>query len=210
MTDLIRHGGIKNRTILCPVNTSMSFFDVFDHLGKYITTGRDKKGRSCMFKNLFKKNQGTQLHAPVNGKIVPLEEVPDPVFGEKMMGEGIAVFPSNETIVAPFDGEIIQVPDTKHAIGLKDKHGNEVLIHIGLETVELKGEGFTMKVQAGDNVSLGQPLMEIDLEYLRNNAKDIITPIVVTNSSNSEHNYQPTDEKEAEAGETVLLTISDK
>src|SRR5699024_6172205 len=98
-----------------------------------------------MFKNLFKKNQGAQLHAPVSGKVVPLEEVPDHVFSEKMMGEGIAVHPSEGTIVAPFDGEIVQIPETKHAVGLKDKDGNEVLIHIGLETVGLKGEGFTPK-----------------------------------------------------------------
>lgn len=163
-----------------------------------------------MFKNLFKKNTGSQLHAPINGKVVPLEEVPDPVFSEKMMGEGIAIVPAEETIVAPFDGEVVQVPDTKHAVGLKDKDGNEVLIHIGLETVELKGEGFTMKVQTGDHVSLGQSLMGIDLEYLRANAKDIITPIVVTNSANSEQKFHPTDEKEAKAGETVLLTISNK
>lgn len=163
-----------------------------------------------MFKNLFKKNQDIQLHAPVSGKVVPLEEVPDPVFSEKMMGEGIAVIPADKTIVAPFDGEIVQIPDTKHAVGMKDKDENEVLIHIGLETVGLKGEGFTTKVQTGDSVSLGQPLMEIDLDYLRENAKDIITPIVVTNSADSGKSYRPTEEKEAKAGETVLLTISNK
>lgn len=160
-----------------------------------------------MFKNLFKKNQGVQIHSPVSGKIIPLEEVPDPVFAEKMMGEGIAIMPAESVLVAPFDGEIVQIPETKHAIGMRDKGGNEVLIHIGLETVELKGEGFTPKVQSGEQVTLGQPLIEIDLEYLRENAPHIITPIVVTNSAGSGKSYQFTDEKEAKAEETVLLTI---
>lgn len=160
-----------------------------------------------MFKNLFKKNQGVQIHSPVSGKVVPLEEVPDPVFAEKMMGEGIAIVPTDSMIVAPFDGEIVQIPDTKHAVGMRDEEGNEVLIHIGLETVELKGEGFTPKVQPGDQVTLGQPLIEIDLEYLRENAQNMITPIVVTNSAGSGKRYQPTNETEAKPEETVLLTI---
>jgi len=163
-----------------------------------------------MFKKMFKKNQGVQLYSPVDGDVVQLEEVPDPVFAEKMMGEGIAIVPAGNTILAPLDGEIVQIPKTKHAVGLRDKDGNEVLIHIGLETVELKGEGFTTKVQTGDQVTVGQPLIEIDLEYIRQNAKDIITPIVVTNSAGSGKSFQPTDEKEAKSEETVLLTISNK
>lgn len=163
-----------------------------------------------MFKKLLGKNQEENLYAPVSGKAVPLEEVPDPVFNQKMMGEGIAIMPAEGEIVAPFDGEVIQIPDTKHAIGLVDKKGTEVLIHIGLETVELNGEGFTTKVQTGDHVSLGQSLMEIDLAYLRENAKDMITPIVIPNSTASGKSYQLTDDKEVRAGETVLITISGK
>ncbi|MCT1901925.1 PTS glucose transporter subunit IIA [Oceanobacillus sojae] len=163
-----------------------------------------------MLKNIFGKKQRTMLHAPVSGKVVPLEEVPDPVFSEKMMGEGIAIIPTDGNIFAPFDGEIVQLPETKHAIGLMDKDGNEVLIHIGLDTVELKGEGFTPKVKTGDAVSAGQPLMELDLEYLQENAKSIVTPIVITNSANSGKEIQLTEEKEASAGVTVLLTITGK
>lgn len=163
-----------------------------------------------MFKNLFKKKQGTQIYAPLSGQVVQLEKVPDPVFSEKMMGEGIAVVPSDATVLAPFDGKVIQVPDTRHAVGLVDNEENEVLIHIGLDTVELKGEGFETKVQTGDEVKIGQPLLELDLDYLQKNAKDMITPIVVTNSANSEKNFTATDETEAKAGETVLMTISGK
>lgn len=163
-----------------------------------------------MFKKLFKKDHETHLYAPLSGKVVPLEEVPDPVFNQKMMGEGIAIIPIGGKIVAPFDGKVVQIPDTKHAVGLVDKNGTEVLVHIGIETVELNGEGFTPEVQAGDHVSLGQPLMTIDLAYLRENAKDMITPIVITNSADSGKHYQTTDENEARAGETILITISSK
>ncbi len=160
--------------------------------------------------NKLKKEQKAKLYAPVNGKVVSLEEVPDPVFSEKMMGEGIAITPTDEVIFAPFDGEIVQIPETKHAVGIKDKKGNEVLIHIGLDTVDLAGEGFTAKVKIGDSVSVGQPLIELDLEFLRENAKDLVTPIVITNSVNSGKEIQLTEEKEASAGETVLLTITSK
>ncbi|MDY0406830.1 PTS glucose transporter subunit IIA [Virgibacillus sp. 179-BFC.A HS] len=139
---------------------------------------------------------------------MPLEEVPDPVFSEKMMGEGIAIIPSDGTIISPVDGEVVQVPATKHAVGLVGKDGTEILIHIGLETVELKGEGFTPKVQTGDKVSAGQPIMEVDLNYVREHAKDIVTPIVITNSGDSGKNYTLTSESEAKAGETVIITVS--
>ncbi|MFD2212000.1 PTS glucose transporter subunit IIA [Virgibacillus halophilus] len=163
-----------------------------------------------MFKNLFKKNQAQQILAPLNGEIKALEEVPDPVFSEKMMGEGIAIVPAEGKIVSPIDGEIVQVPDTKHAVGMVGKDGTEILIHIGLETVELKGEGFTPKVQTGDKVTVGQPLMEFDLEYIQEHAKDVITPIVITNSANSGKHYTMTNENEAKAGETVIITVSEK
>src|SRR5699024_3774093 len=102
-----------------------------------------------MFKNLFKKKETPkeeQIIAPLSGKVKQLEEVPDPTFSEKMMGEGIAIEPDEGLVVAPFDGEIIQVFPTKHAIGIQGESGLEILIHIGLETVSLKGEGFEVFV----------------------------------------------------------------
>lgn len=164
-----------------------------------------------MFKNLFKKaDPKVEIYAPVNGEIVPLEEVPDPVFSQKMMGDGIAVKPSDGKIYSPVDGEIIQIPDTKHAVGLRTQDGIDVLVHIGLETVSLKGEGFTTSVNAGENVSAGQLLMEFDLEYVRNNASSDITPIVITNAQETGKQYTMTGEKAGKAGETVLITASDK
>lgn len=161
-----------------------------------------------MFKNLFKKSNNHQIYAPVNGTIVPLEEVPDPVFSQKMMGEGVAMIPSEGKVLSPVNGKVVQVPDTKHAVGIESEDGMEILIHIGLDTVELKGEGFTPKVSVGDQVSVGDLLMEFDLDYIRNNAKDVITPIVITNSQNSDKQFVITEQKEGKAGETEIITVS--
>ncbi|QKY68443.1 PTS glucose transporter subunit IIA [Lentibacillus sp. CBA3610] len=164
-----------------------------------------------MFKNLFKKGSSkTEIYAPVSGGIVPLEEVPDPVFSQKMMGDGIAIKPSESNIYAPLDAEVVQLPDTKHAIGLRTDNGIEILIHIGLETVSLEGKGFTVHVNTGDKVSQGQQLMECDFDYIRNNASSDVTPIVITNGQETGKTFTMTDEKEGKAGETVVITASDK
>ncbi|WP_208589752.1 PTS sugar transporter subunit IIA [Gracilibacillus suaedae] len=162
-----------------------------------------------MFKNLFKKSSTPiQLKAPITGKIVPLEKVPDPVFSQKMMGEGVAIIPKEDNIVAPIEGTIIQIAPSKHAIGLKTPNDMEILIHVGLETVSLDGEGFRILVKEGDHVSVGDRLMEADLGYIRNKVEHIITPIVITNSNQNENEYNLTLEKECVAGKTTVLTIS--
>lgn len=158
---------------------------------------------------LFKKEK-LQICTPVNGKIIPLEEVPDPVFSQKMMGEGMAVVPTTGNIHAPVDGTIIQIAGTKHAIGILAKDGSEILIHVGLETVALKGEGFKVAVNMGDKVSVGQLLIEVDWEYISAHAKSTITPIVITNSNESGKSYHFTEEKEGIQGETVIMTASAK
>ena len=106
--------------------------------------------------NFFKKEkEELQIYAPINGQIISIEEVPDPVFNQKMMGEGVAVIPTEGSICSPVDGTILQVAPTKHAVGILAKDGSEILIHIGLETVALKGEGFQVAVTTGDKVSKG-------------------------------------------------------
>ncbi|WP_066070145.1 PTS sugar transporter subunit IIA [Neobacillus soli] len=163
-----------------------------------------------MFKNLFKKAKPLEIYTPVNGEIIPIEEVPDPVFSQKMMGEGVAVIPSTGNIHAPVDGTIMLVADTKHAIGIRAEDGTEILIHVGLETVSLKGQGFTVAVNMGDKVSVGQLLIEVDWEYIGKHAKSIVTPIVITNSHDGDKQYTITGEKEAIQGKTVILTASSK
>lgn len=139
-----------------------------------------------LFKKLFGKKeeliQTVQLLSPLTGTAVSLNTVPDPVFSEKMMGDGIAVNPSEGLVVSPVDGEVIQVFPTKHAIGIRAKNGAEILIHIGLETVSLNGEGFETHVKQGDHVAAGDKLVTFDLDIIAEKAKSTITPIIITNS----------------------------
>lgn len=155
--------------------------------------------------NIFKK-QKLQIFSPVHGKILSLDQVPDPVFSEKMMGEGVAIMPSGGNIHSPIDGSVILVADTKHAIGIRSKDGTEILIHIGLETVSLNGVGFNTHVKIGDSVSIGQLLVDVDWTYLKKHAESIITPIVITNSN--DRDIQVENMNEGFVGETVLMTVS--
>ncbi|MDQ1004448.1 PTS system glucose-specific IIA component [Neobacillus niacini] len=156
----------------------------------------------------FYKKEKLQIIAPVNGTIIPLEDVPDPVFGQKMMGEGIAMCPSGGDIHSPVSGTVILIAATKHAIGIRADDGTEILIHVGLETVALNGKGFTLAVNQGDKISVGQRLMEVDWEYIKVHAKSIVTPIVITNSQDGKKQYTLTDEKNAVVGKTVIITGS--
>ncbi len=122
-----------------------------------------------------------RFSSPMKGEIISIEQVPDQVFSQKMMGDGFAIKPENGRVVSPVDGKIVNIFPTKHALGIEDENGMEILIHIGLDTVNLKGEGFTQKVEEGQIVTQGQVLMEVDLDYIAKNAKSTITPIVFTN-----------------------------
>lgn len=157
--------------------------------------------------NFFKKAKSLDIYAPVNGEIIRIEDVPDPVFSQKMMGEGAAVKPDGGSIVAPVNGKVIQVAPTKHAIGLLADDGTEILIHVGLETVALNGEGFKPAVKEGDKVSAGQLLMEVDWDYISAHAVSTVTPIVITNSQGSGKQYVLSVEKTGVAGETVIISV---
>ncbi|RIM31870.1 PTS glucose transporter subunit IIA, partial [Staphylococcus cohnii] len=106
------------------------------------------------------------IYAPGNGQVIPLSEVPDQVFAQKMMGDGVGFIPADGKIVAPFDGTVKTIFPTKHAIGLESDQGLELLIHIGIDTVKLNGEGFESFVETDDRVHKGQVLMQIDLDYI--------------------------------------------
>lgn len=140
-----------------------------------------------MFKSLFKKgNQDIELIAPFNGMAVLLEEVPDEVFSGKMMGDGIAIIPQTDKLVSPIDGEVVNVFQTKHAITLRSKEGAEILIHMGLETVNLNGEGFQINVTDGEKISKGKPLATFDIKKMEELGFKIITPIVLLNGDQFE------------------------
>jgi sugar PTS system EIIA component len=145
--------------------------------------------------------------APSTGTVKSLEEVPDPVFSQKMMVDGIAIDPTDGKVVSPVDGEIMQLFPTKHAVGIKAKNGAEILIHIGLETVSMNGEGFEAHVSEGSKVSKGEALITFDLQLVKEKAKSTITPIILTNGDNMSELVKK-DAVSVTAGQEVVLEIS--
>lgn len=147
----------------------------------------NKTGGVKMFKKLFGmkdtaiKPTEEVIFAPLSGQVTELEEVPDPTFSQKMMGDGLAIIPTEGVVVSPVDGEIVQFFHTKHAIGIRSLTGAEILIHVGLETVSMNGEGFEGHVQEGEKVKAGDKLISFDLELIKEKATSTITPIVITN-----------------------------
>lgn len=146
------------------------------------------------------------IHSPLTGKVVAIEEVPDPTFAQKMMGDGFAIVPVDGKVVAPVTGEVIQVFPTKHAIGIKTEGGLEILLHIGLETVNMKGEGFITHIKEGDQVKTGDLLVNFDLELIEEKAASTITPIIITNMDRVDSMIKE-EITDAIAGETAVLSI---
>lgn len=128
-----------------------------------------------------KSDAGIVIHAPLSGEIVPIEEVPDVVFSEKIVGDGIAIKPVGNKMVAPCNGKIGKIFETNHAFSLESDTGIELFVHFGIDTVELKGEGFTRIAEEGQQVTTGDTVIEFDLAFLEERAKSILTPIVISN-----------------------------
>ncbi len=128
----------------------------------------------------MKKDSGL-IYATQTGSAVALSDVPDPVFADKILGDGIAIIPTENEVKSPVNGEIKRVFDTKHAYSILSEDGLEILVHIGIDTVELNGRGFTSKVKAGDIVKVGDVICEVDLALLNSENFYIHTPIVITN-----------------------------
>ncbi|MGD6776721.1 glucose-specific PTS transporter subunit IIBC [Sutcliffiella horikoshii] len=118
---------------------------------------------------------------PMTGKLLPITEVPDKIFSQKMMGDGFAIEPTDGKVVSPVAGKIVNLFPTKHAIGIETADGREVLVHVGIDTVNLKGKGFESLVEQGDTVEQGQVLLNVDLRIVSEEATSIITPIIFTN-----------------------------
>ncbi|MCY7794955.1 glucose-specific PTS transporter subunit IIBC [Bacillus spizizenii] len=130
-----------------------------------------------------KPASGETFIYPLKGETVSLTDVPDQVFSEKMMGEGFAIDPSEGKVVAPADGEIVSIFPTKHAIGFMSAGGTEILIHVGIDTVKLSGEGFEAHVTSGQAVKQGELLLTFDLDYIKQHAASAVTPVIFTNVS---------------------------
>ena len=156
-----------------------------------------------------KKSKKLLILSPLTGKVMPLEDVPDPVFSQKIIGDGVAVFPSEGRIVSPVDGQVVSVADTGHAYGLKTEDGLEILIHVGLETVSLKGECFNVYVKPGDQVKAGDKLAEVDLGFLAEKNISPVTPVLICGGMEGKKLIKDGGEM-AQAGKSVLLTVEEE
>mgnify|MGYP000119765601 CR=1 FL=1 len=152
--------------------------DDLDIVSVYI--GRKGDIMLGFFKN---KSKGKVICSPCNGRVVPITEVPDPTFSEKILGDGVAVIPSEGRFYAPADGEVTAVFDTLHAFTMTTTQGVELLLHIGLDTVTLKGDPFTSHISVGDQVKKGDLLMEADLKQIKAADLNVITPVLIGNTA---------------------------
>ncbi|MGE7168756.1 beta-glucoside-specific PTS transporter subunit IIABC [Bacillus altitudinis] len=132
---------------------------------------------------ISKQTTPYEVQAPMSGKIIPLSEVNDSVFSSEMMGKGVAILPDKGVVQAPFSGKVVTVTPTKHAIGLVSDDGIELLIHVGIDTVSLNGQFFDVLVKEGDEMKTGDHLLSFDIEGIQSNHLDVVTPIIVTNST---------------------------
>lgn len=130
--------------------------------------------------NFFRKSKLSQIIAPISGKVVDITTVSDQVFAEKLIGDGVAIEPTSGLVVAPCNGKVIQIFPTNHAIGIETEDGYDVLIHVGINTVDLKGEGFTRLVEENTRVKKGNPLLRVDLQAIQTAGKQTTTICIVS------------------------------
>lgn len=157
------------------------------------------------FMKLFQnKPKEKVIFSPLNGQVIPLSNVKDPVFADGILGKGAAILPLEGRLVSPVNGTILNVFPTLHAIGIQSDDGLEILIHLGFDTVELEGKYFKSNISEGDKVSVGDLLIEFQIEEIKNAGYDITTPIVVTNSDQYE-TIEAMPEENIRAGEKLII-----
>lgn len=148
----------------------------------YFTYKDDEPKKTEKAENISADGAEQSVSAPVSGRALELSEVKDEVFSSGSMGKGIAVEPEKGEVYAPCDGEIVTFFPTGHAIGIKGDNGAEILIHVGIDTVELNGEGFTPQAKQGDRVKKGQLLLKFDIGLIQSKGKSAVTSVIITNS----------------------------
>ena len=158
-----------------------------------------------LFSSKEKKAVDVEIYAPLSGEIVNIEDVPDVVFSEKIVGDGIAIRPTGNKLVAPVDGVVGKIFETNHAFSMESKEGVELFVHFGIDTVELKGEGFTRVAQEGQSVKRGDTIIELDLALLEAKAKSVLTPVVISNMD--EITNMEKKSGEVVAGDSVVLVL---
>lgn len=152
--------------------------------------------------NFFSKKIDKNLYAPISGYCVGIENVDDPVFSSKVMGDGFAIKPQGDVVSSPCEGTITMIFETKHAFGIKTKDGKEILVHIGVDTVNLKGKGFAAMKSVNDQVKVGDPVIKVDLPVI-NETHDSTVMVVITNSG-----YTPSERKFDQNVESKDLIMS--
>lgn len=157
-----------------------------------------------LFQNLFGKNSGIVLASPAPGKLVSIKMVSDPTFSEEILGRGAAVIPSEGRFRAPADGTVTTVFPTGHAAAITTNDGVEVLIHIGLDTVKLNGKHFNIIASEGQKVKTGDLLIEADLEQIKAEGYDIITPVIICNSDEFSE-ILPESDKNVAQGDAIIV-----
>ena len=155
-----------------------------------------------------KKTKTVELVSPVNGKMILLKDVPDKVFASEMMGPGVAFITNDGKVYSPCDGELATVFPTKHALGLKANNGAEILLHFGLDTVELEGEGFTLFKEAGEKIQKGDLLLDVDIDKVQNKGYKIDMPMIITNSS--EYSVNISELADVTANQEIVMSLDKK
>lgn len=154
-----------------------------------------------------RKDKYEEIASPLTGRVQPLAEIEDEVFSKQVLGKGIAVMPEEGKVYAPFDGQVETLFETKHAIGLKSVSGVELLIHVGMDTVELKGKYFNAYVKTEDEVKKGQLLLEFDMEGIRSAGYEVVTPVIVSNTGDYLDVLETKERGEIKKGESILKVV---
>lgn len=153
--------------------------------------------------SFFKRKTDSGLGAAADGRTLALEEVKDPVFADKTLGEGIAIAPHNDVVAAPCTGKVVSIPETKHAFSILGEDGMELLVHIGIDTVALKGEGFTQLVEEGGDIKKGEPVIRFERELMEQKGIDTTVITIVLNYQEYELKQFHIG-KDVNRGETVI------
>jgi PTS system glucose-specific IIA component len=156
--------------------------------------------------NIFKKKKYVDIYSPINGRLLKIEDVPDPVFSQKMVGDGVALEPKEGIVYSPVNGTLIQLFPTKHALGIKTEEGLEILIHIGMDTVEMKGNGFESFVSEGEKVKIGNKLLKFDMELVKKE-HPLTSPIIITNMDIVDKIVKESYGEEVKAGKTKIMRV---
>jgi len=164
-----------------------------------------KLGGFKMFKKFLKRKEALTWKVPFKGTIKPITEAPDPVFAQKIMGDGFCIDPEEGAMFSPVKGVVSSIFPTKHAIGITSENENEIILHVGVDTVNLNGEGFELYVSEGDTVNAGDKILEVDIERIKDKVPSLTTVVAITNIG--EKTVELSKFGAVTEGESITLTL---